>query len=243
MFSEITKPRIVYLFGLTLISARACFVTNGSCSKDGLGDFIPIEELAQKDGDVTLVFLSANGVLYTEPVEDSWYAAHQTSKSTARIIDSPYLGSAPTYLSDEPASALGCTEQYQNCDTTLPLEKGCSPLGGMGTTDSDFQRPTTRREKALYWGRSEFGLRAVLNTLQSSSLTSRFGLSEGIQGPLPADQWQLEVENWFNILLATVQGMNLDIAIGPRNGEMLKYFWKRPSNDVEKYLCKNQVCE
>lgn len=34
----------------------------------------------------------------------------------------------------------------------------------------------------------------------------------------------------------------MDYAVGPGDPEMLKYFWAKPENDIEKYLCKSQVC-
>lgn len=64
---------------------------------------------------------------------------------------------------------------------------------------------------------------------------------DNLQGALPANQWQLDVEYWHNIALAALQGLRVDSAAGPGNSGMLKYFWNKPHNDDEKYLCRNQV--
>lgn len=221
-------------------STRGCYIYNGTCD-DELSSFIPITELTQTDGDVTLIFLSANGVRYTQPVDDEWYAAHQTT--TDFIANTRYAGQEPYYLSDEPASALGCKEQYQSCDPSLPPEQGCSPLEGINTVGFEFQTPKTKREMAVYWGLELIPIQTVIQQLQSSSLTSRFTLSQGVQAPLLTNQWQREVENWHNTLMAAFQGEAVDTAVGPGNPEILKYFWIRPSNDVERYLCKSQVRE
>lgn len=174
-------------------------------------------------------------------VDDEWYAAHQTTNDT--IYDSVAADALPYYLSDESASVLGCKEQYQSCDAVLPPEEGCSPLTGSASIYFRPRSPTSKWEKAFYWGITLWGISDIVLSLSSFSLTSRFTLASGIQVVLPADQWQREVENWHYIQLATLQGAAVDTAVGPGDPEMLKYFWAKPENDVERYLCKNQVCE
>ncbi|KAL9116076.1 MAG: hypothetical protein Q9227_000445 [Pyrenula ochraceoflavens] len=201
--------------------------------------FTPVQELAQNDADITLVFLSANGVKFTDKVDDAWYAAHHSFNDTPLSL-TPSSDSTLHYLADEPASVLGCTEQYQICDPTLPPGQGCSPLrSGANLIDFDHTAPQTKRDWAIYWTVGYQGLQTVIKELQSTSLTARFGLEQGLQPTLPANQWQLEVENWHNILLSTLQGDSVETAIGPANREMLRYFWTRPSNDIERFICKN----
>ena len=214
-------------------------VCDGTCSSKTT--FFPIEELAQVDGDVTLIFLSANGIHYTNPVDDDWYAAHQTTNDTFKVSAHP--GVEHYYLSDNPASVLGCKEQYQNCKPNLPPERGCSPLGGLETLASSVAASKAHRDGALSWGLEFYVINDIMTALGSSALTARFGLSQGLQATLPASQWQREVENWNNIILASLQGSAVDKSVGPGNSEMLKYFWEKPSNDLEKQVCKNQVCK
>ncbi|KAL9617378.1 MAG: hypothetical protein Q9160_007828 [Pyrenula sp. 1 TL-2023] len=80
----------------------------------------------------------------------------------------------------------------------------------------------------------------MVQVLKSSALMSRFRLGLNIQTPLPASQWQTEVENWHNGSLAILQGLRIDQATGPGDTEVLKYFWSKPGNKEERYLCKNQ---
>ncbi|KAI1257651.1 hypothetical protein MGN70_000694 [Eutypa lata] len=53
-----------------LLQEYASWVFNGGYKHPAT--FIPIKELQRTDADTTLLFLSGNGVLFTEPVEDDW---------------------------------------------------------------------------------------------------------------------------------------------------------------------------
>lgn len=187
-----------------------------------------------------MFFLSANGILYSSPVEDSWYAAHRATNISSNSTDGR-TGHTLAYLSDEPASVLGCKMQYQKCDTVIPSKQGCSLLSGSNVIDFSVQSPITKKDQALYWRLPPAGVHDVVSELQSSSLTSKFLLNKGRQTTLPANQWQREVENWHNIALAAMQGGAVDDAVGPEDDNILKDFWTKPRNYVEKYLCKNQV--
>ncbi|KAL9112426.1 MAG: hypothetical protein Q9227_003268 [Pyrenula ochraceoflavens] len=218
------------------VTVRFCTISGKTC--DEYSDFIPIKEIARTDGDVTLVFLSKNGIRYIDRTDDEWYAAHRTTNDTYDVFGAP--GQEHYYLADEPASVLGCTEQYQRCDPTLPPERGCSILDGSDALFFNNRIPTAGRDIALFWGLSLASLCNVLLNLGSSSLTAKLSLSQGVQGPLPTDQWQREVENWHSIILASSQNDALEDAVGPGNDEVLKWFWARPQNDVERYICKSQ---
>ena len=93
----------------------------------------------------------------------------------------------------------------------------------------------------MQWATTGFcDMGVVINYLMSSSLTSRQRLNAGQQGPLPDNQWQLEVENWYNIGLASLQSI-ADYAVGPGDADVMKHFWASPNSQVEEMLCKNQV--
>ncbi|KAL9619578.1 MAG: hypothetical protein Q9160_005854 [Pyrenula sp. 1 TL-2023] len=208
---------------------------NGSFSST-LSNFYPINELFDGDGDVGLIFLSANDIIYPQVVNDPWYSAHQEITQ-----DAAFGPNASTYLADEPTSVLGCKMQYQMCD--LQSEK-CSQLKGLQDTNSILPLPSTKMNETMswVWGFNPT-LMDVLSTLKVSSLTSRFSLEESVGGPLPDYQWQLDVENWHNIILASFQDLAVTFARGPEDADILKYFWERPETEVQKYLCKNQASE
>lgn len=229
---------------LTVCSSEAYRIYNGSAFMND-SSFRPIPELTLDDGDTTLVFLSANRVMYNEPIEDEWYAAHRKFNDTVHgaIVGSSGFNSVQIYLADQPASVLGCKMSYQTCDPALSPEKGCTPLGGRHDIDFSITQPRTRRDKMIRWLWSASGLdiNLVVVTLKASSLTSRFRLLNQFQGSLPIDQWQREVENWHNINLAALQGLIVDAATGSGDAGMLQYFWTPPNNTEEHYLCQNQV--
>lgn len=113
---------------------------NGSFNL-GNSTFAPKNEFMSvlRDSDVSLIFLSAEGILYTGEVNDDWYAAHRvafnsTSASSANL---PH-GSVQVYLSDEPASVIGCKSHYQVCSPTSPPGKDCFLSGGYW----DLSNPT-----------------------------------------------------------------------------------------------------
>lgn len=215
------------------------FVYKGSQILD-YSEFNPIEDLRLTAGDTTLVFLSADRVRFSEKVDDDWYSAHQNG-----VVNATYYSlnqTVPYYLADEPTSVLGCNLLFQVCDPSKPPEQGCSPWGGQADTEFHDVPPRTRRDKIQNWALHGTGIPDLIEALRASSLTSRFRYLNTLQGPLPSNQWQLEVENWHNIELVGYQSALIESATGPGDSGMLKYYWKQPSNDEERYVCGNQVC-
>ena len=222
-----------YNLGVVLASSY-----NGSLFREQ-STFLPSKGLFQGDGDVALFFLSANDILYGAEVDDPWYAAHQP---LGRPVHSGVTsGTVQYFLADEPAAVLGCKMQYQVCDAEPSPNRNCTRPGGV--VDVDFSRiiHDDKRGKVMSWvlgaPKSVLG---IVTSLKASSLSSRFSLQESSQIPLPSNQWQLDVQNWHNIVLAALQGGVIDSATGPNDPNMLKYFWKRPDSDEANYLCKNQ---
>ncbi|KAL9111595.1 MAG: hypothetical protein Q9227_004083 [Pyrenula ochraceoflavens] len=222
-----------YNLGVVLASSYG-----GSLYRDQ-STFLPLDGLFQGDGDVALFFLSANNILYSGQVEDPWYSAHQP---LGRPIHSGVTsGAVQYYLSDEPASVLGCKMQYQVCDANSPTNGNCSQFGGVVDVDFSQMPHNDKRGKVMSWALgAPKSVLSVVTSLKASSLTSRFSLQESSQIALPDNQWQLDVQNWHNIVLASLQGGVVDSATGPNDPGMLQYFWKRPGSSEEKYLCKNQ---
>lgn len=222
---------------LILIRFLRAYPYNGSLyTENGSTDFQPISELFQADGDVALIFLSANNVYYSQEIDDPWYAAHEMPGRSL------HKGSVhfKAYFADEPASVIGCKSQYQNCDQKLNV---CSPLSSSLDMVNFANSIGGNRTQAIGWVTATARqMTDAIAGLGSSSLASRFTLNRGSQGPLPDNQWQLEVENWHNIMLASYQDSPVQSAKGPGDSGMLEYFWKRPETNDEEYFCRNQVC-
>lgn len=204
------------------------------------------------DADLLAVFLSPDGILFLNQTEDPWYRA---------VVPSTPLsfrgGSRTLYMPDEAASPLGCTQRYQYCDSSRKCGSlasfsdaldSASPLFHLSPSDiwtgvrsSHPPDPTTARFDLFQATiRSSSGLYDLLTALGSSSLLSPQKFTEGFMGPLPDNQWQLDVSHWFAIRLASLQAAFVNSAHGPKDDALLPYTL-RPDDEYQRAMCKNQV--
>jgi hypothetical protein len=79
----------------------------------------------------------------------------------------------------------------------------------------------------------------VLSKLGDKSLSSQFLLNNGVQGPLPLNQWQLDVNGWYNTVLASIQAMFVHTALGDAGTQQAEYL---PLSSIERNACNSQVC-
>ncbi|KAF2750359.1 hypothetical protein M011DRAFT_239586 [Sporormia fimetaria CBS 119925] len=202
--------------------------------------FEPIPALKRDDADTFLVFLSSNSILFTNPsgVDDPWYSAHvEKGNLNSR------KGGSNTYFADNAVSPLGCTSQYQICLKGNNGEKQCTRLSGLreGTLLDGLNK---ERDEFLMWlYATSFGVWAIntpMRSLGADSLTSRHTLTTGVQGPLPNDQWQKDVQNWAHMFLAGLQTASVDAATGPSSKDMRERLWLTPDTEIGKYFCRNQ---
>jgi hypothetical protein len=83
-------------------------------------------------------------------------------------------------------------------------------------------------------------LSPLMLNLGAEALTSRYGLQQGLQGPLPKNQWQLDVQHWMGTTLALVQLMFVNTATGPSDPSLTGWF-RSANNTQEQAYCNNQV--
>ncbi|KAI0101371.1 hypothetical protein GGR51DRAFT_530503 [Nemania sp. FL0031] len=78
----------------------------------------------------------------------------------------------------------------------------------------------------------------VLNGINRDILTSRFSTFSGWQGPIADNQWQLDVQYWFSIWLASLQQSFLNTVLGevPADPALSNL----PRSQAEQTLCKSQ---
>lgn len=90
---------------------------------------------------------------------------------------------------------------------------------------------------------AESEVQYLVASLRAGSLTSKYGNIASLQGPLPDNQWQLDVEQWHYATLAAAQASAVDYATGPGINESISQVWETPEDDddVGKYFCRNQV--
>jgi hypothetical protein len=79
----------------------------------------------------------------------------------------------------------------------------------------------------------------VLSKLGDKSLSSQFLLNNGVQGPLPLNQWQLDVNGWYNTVLASIQAMFVQTALGDAGTQQAEHL---RLSSIERNACNSQVC-
>ncbi|KAI0530167.1 hypothetical protein GGR58DRAFT_525224 [Xylaria digitata] len=177
--------------------------------KPASGFFTPIPELARSDGDTTMVFLSGNGVPFSQLMNDGWYRATDFLTTISHSLTS---GSQKVYRPSVAASPMGCVEQWQWCNSAYPRESGCGPLAGtqdalygaaalFNLTSEELypDRPLSSEAlgtrliwPALLTSGYPTALPSLLGHLGAKSLASQSRLYSGVQWPLPNNQWQLD---------------------------------------------------
>ncbi|CAN9463692.1 unnamed protein product [Alternaria alternata] len=203
------------------------------------GDFDPIPELNQTndEADLTLLALSTNDVIFEKPVTDPWYSA-------TTEVESQETGQALRYFSDHPASFVGCKVQHQWCE---PNENRCTQLAAFNKVALEAQTlsysPVQNASVyAMTWALNMApSIETIVDRLGVTALTSRYTLNYGIQGPLPTNQWQTEIQHLHSTSLAALQRMIVEQASGP-NDRSVKRFFIPPDNDMErKARCQQEL--
>ncbi|KAH6620540.1 hypothetical protein C7974DRAFT_378566 [Boeremia exigua] len=182
--------------------------------------FTPIPDILNTSADFTVVELT-NRMDYAVALEDPWFRADNCTETPGQLP--PVLCTA-----SNPASFLGCQEQYQFCKPgpTPPEPESCTPLTGLFKLFPDL----FLNQGALWNGTSlpnltpaQTAVHYLLGkTLASSQLHWQLvfighenliaqdflwdgGFGFDMSATLPPNQWHTEVMNWMNTSLATIQ--------------------------------------
>lgn len=200
--------------------------------------FRPIPELVLDDAQITLYFLSADNVQFINEVDDEWYSAHQFA-GTLHEFGNPN-NAFSYYTFDRPVSVLGCALRYQACDPSTNI---CSPLSIEPMPNLTWS--TKEQQQAFsYWMGAvrpqTFVPLGVVEALTISALQSRKGFSDGLQGPLPSDQWQRDVLYWQGVSMAALQMATVEVATGPTDASMYRYVQKTLPDQSGDQSCYSQ---
>jgi hypothetical protein len=243
---------------LNLPRQLSAYLANGTYNTSR-GAFIPIPDLSgpDHDGDILLFWLVGNGVLFENYTLNPWYRA-TTPDSTVEWEQSDHPGKCEGYRFDEAASPMACLSKYQWCNTNLPQDSQCgmlgswtdsikdaSPLFGLDDDALDPMRPVINSTlgNMLLWpglavGAGPTDESMVVELLGPKALTSTDTLFSGAQYTLPDNQWQLDVVNWFTIMLAALQLAFVDIV--RLTDPSLASSRSGPANSIERNLCNSQ---
>lgn len=195
---------------------------------------------------------------------DPWYKVERSQGT--------FSSGTPLYRQKDPGSPLACFEQHQLCffppsSNADENEKRCTPL--LSSTDlfnlpqviADTLKLHTSndnskqvadqdiddRVQGLLWILSS----TVKNTprtlhpvagLGVHALKSRIGLNGGHMGPMPDNQWQLDVQHWHATAIAALQSRFVNSAIGLiRSHPNVEPIFRFASAPAEKQLCNQKT--
>lgn len=174
-------------------------------------DFSPISALRIKKSDISLLVLQ-NNAAFSGVIVDPWYRA-----TTPKVIGQTQTS---LYRSDHALSMLGCTEQYQYCNSTSCVEPtGFNSLSTEGVVLNDEQIAITRLLAAfgsslsLSWGVHTLGANLLL--AQDYLYLEPLPDETAVSAPFGNDQWTKEVRNIANTMLAALQRRVVDFASPP----------------------------
>lgn len=230
-------------------------------------DMVPIGSISRQDADTYLVFLAGNGVRFLAPSDDQWYHLQKTPLNVSDDF-STRSQEVLVYYPEEPASPLGCTDQYQFCNPAIPDKKNqCGPLASLRDSialaaplfntsykefgdviggDDPSAVPISSQVAArfLYFQAAIFNdIRTVDALIANSgpgSLSSQKSFMRGYQGAITSNQWQIDVRNWWDITLAATQSLFVGIASGATDPNALRWQMNL-TTPAFRSLCHNQV--
>ncbi|KAI9868264.1 MAG: hypothetical protein M1830_005684 [Pleopsidium flavum] len=217
----------------------------------------PVHTLSRDDADVSIMFLAANRLLYSNAVYDPIFAA--TTEKTS-FIDN---GRNITYFSsDFFVSPLACIDQHQFCN---PNNQKCTDLQSYytavkRTASIEFNAVqsmiTSRLSIDFIWETISLSkVASVPHPIKKFRPLTRLGKGIGGRGAaalraqesvsgivsaqLPNNQWMIEVESWFATGLAKLQQLVVQYAAGPPNVVEGAYISK-PTDPISQMMCNNQ---
>jgi hypothetical protein len=239
--SSANIPRLDYQLGV-----QQHYATSDEALFPGINAYFPIPALRLADADVTLAFLSAPEIHFSNPVNDSWISAR---KNASEIRERETKDKFISYVQDEPLGVMACTQQIQYCNPNLPEAERCEPLRGFIDPRRNPRVHKIFPEESHFatikwvdnlWTYGIYSISSTLGFIGASALRARFSLSYGYSGPLPDNQWQLEAEHWVKGTLASFQ----DVFVTAANGipKSLEDFRQPPlaNETVAQNLCVNQ---
>ncbi len=198
----------------------------------------PISNISRTDADVSLFFLTFNGI-YLDPVTDSWFHAQVAMESNW----TPTL-----YRRERETTVLGCVEQHQFCTPATSKAPECTARMGSwqlyqarenNTIGSQFnprQMALVRRLIDAVYDTSVFRL----GTHLTASMLKVGQATVGVLSAQPSEhQWMIEVQWWQAIAMAAMQLRAIDWAVGPENPVSRQYV-KVPTTPEGRQMCDNQ---
>ena len=166
--------------------------------------------LIRNDGLTTLLWLSAPGINYSEPVDDPCFEAHMIANYSFGDF----------FQSDYYATLMGCVDQWQLCNNRTNVCSGWQSNGSPKIDGSLFNFNDAEDLQVgliLYWAFNRLDIYHMVEGRQSSALSAQRLLSGLTQTGFASNQSQVEIDTWFGASLAKLQLTILGIGIGDPN--------------------------
>ena len=214
--------------------------------------FIPIPELIPRNssGEVFILFLQSDNVLFIQKPKDRWYGDDMGPIQVSHLLKGSGTGAenVSMFRQNQPGSPLACHELQQYCYTGAKGTQKCTQLqGGMDAVGNIFAQLDPEDEPWFNWFELttvETGMatRSPLNLLGTRMLMARDSLNGPVLGQLPDNQWQLEVQHWHATAMADMQAAFLRSIVGPGNPDLPRLMRVvYPNSTMEREICENQV--
>lgn len=213
-----------------------------TASPGAAAGWMPIDELAQKNADLSLIFLAPNGIMYYEANNDPFFSANDANDAgSTDSIDASY------YKSDNVVNIMGCTDQYQYChpeDLTR-----CTPLTDYANAWTSIYDPKLGFDDVQQLVASRIALNSrglsihhSISGRGASALRAQDYVAERSQLQVLPNQWQIEINTWFDIALAKIQRAIVEYATGPEFTPEGTYNQKPSDTDfISRAMCKSQI--
>lgn len=236
------------------LNPLVCFA--GGSMAENTANFDPIPQLQSSEADTSLIMLMTNS-LYRSPVTDPWFTAQLAVNDTNTVCRGHSL---TVYTRETPLTTIGCTQQWQICNTDSPATDDasqCTPLQGVYQLADTFGDPS--KLAAAYNPQQVATVNRILNTAESSTFYYLiFALAQTTGPPIkarslitgtlglsvPDNQWQIETEYWMQGLLAYIQQSSIDSSTGQFACDTKYINRTTPASDAtgSAYrLCQNQI--
>lgn len=209
--------------------------------------FVPVPELTRSDVDMQIIFLSARGLVYPAPVDDPWFSAHHPGPEITIIFNQDSSSTRQTYETDEPANPLACIQQIQVCNPNAHQGSQCQELGGLQTNliNTPLLWEDVGSRERMEWIRKIIAAHIsapddILNFGGGSILLARLVQSAAQGRLLPPNHWQEEVIHWTGSMMASVQALFVETAMGVTKKEFVNGSTFPETNEARR-VCQNQV--
>jgi hypothetical protein len=215
---------------------------NGSISTKRSA-FLPIPILERPDADGALSFLSSNDIPFLGEVNDPWFSARRFSGKTASETGYKAVeNDEKLYFRDEPSQVVGCTQQWQICNPNQPKETGCTPLtsGEQARHLADPLWSSEAQRDLFKWAHVSFGFIPAAPWMGGHSLLAFLTLSAYFQARLSDNQWEQEMERFFQQGLAAMQRNKIERAAGYSDSS-LRHLIVLAETAAQKEACSRQI--